>query len=747
MFKKFFFQQHLMTQYKKQSSWFLLIVIFSTPIETICGESILAFSHLSNSENIVGWALAAGANALEIDVIFTKEGKPLKTGHGSPCDCSCFKHSGICQYTAAYICPSSRPISAVLSYLMSHELKDSVAMVYIDSKVDDVSKSQIVQAGQEAVLLLEEQLFSKGYKGSVIIGGNSDNYIKSLVRAANQSHFSSQIYLSYEVESRFDYVLKFMSEVGYPRFVVVPGVGACALGFGDVPRDVVLERINKAKEALSEVVAWTRDNEDVTRDVVLGKINKAKEVINEVIASTLGFGDVPRDLVLGRINKAIKALSEVIASTLDNEDVTRDLALGRVNKAIKALSEVIAWTLDNEDVTRDLVLGRINKAMEALSEVIVWMLDNERDVTQDVVLGRINKTKEVLSEVIVWMLDNEGLFDKYYDVGARGFMSNNVDILVKWAKRRGYDLYKPGDLVGSSFSNMNQAEFNVGSCRCKAAGSGCVISSPAPPSAACRCVLDKGDCVGEVVGCKNTRHPQCTMPDTTYSSCDLGSGDCMGYPGNVPCACEFGKGGCVVSVPVSKAGKACRCSVVRGNSGNSGSEKCEGVEVDCSVSTSQYCTSSTSVQSCLQGGGDCGGYAHCTCRTQGSGCVIETPALSGSACKCMKDGVLCSSTTAPCLDIASQKCESPDTALTSCVQGGGNCDGYQACQCKYTERGCVVTTAAPRNTACRCTTKWIRSQGFQCFGSLVACGESSKCVDPDTSLESCHQGLGNCAGY
>ena len=590
-----------MTQYKKQSSWFLLIVIFSSPIKTICGESILAFSHLSNSENIVGWALAAGANALEIDVIFTKEGKPLKTGHGSPCDCSCFKHSGICQYTAAYICPSSRPISAVLSYLMSHELKDSVAMVYIDSKVDDVSKSQIVQAGQEAVLLLEEQLFSKGYKGSVIIGGNSDNYIKSLVRAANQSHFSSQIYLSYEVESRFDYVLKFMSEVGYPRFVVAPGVGACALGSGDVTRDVVLGRINQAKEVLSEVIAWT--------------------------------------------------------------------------------------------------------------------------------------------------LDNERLFDKYYDVGARGFMSNNVDILVKWANRRGYDLYKPGDLVGSSFSNMNQAEFNVGSCRCKAAGSGCVISSPAPPSAACRCVLDKGDCVGEVVGCKNTRHPQCTMPDTTYSSCDLGSGDCMGYPGNVPCACEFGGGGCVVSVPVSKAGKACRCSVVRGNSGNSGSEKCEGVKVDCSVSTSQYCTSSTSVQSCLQGGGDCCGYAHCTCRTQGSGCVIETPALSGAACKCMKDGVLCSSTTAPCLDPASPKCISPDTELTSCVQGGGNCDGYQACQCKYTERGCVVTSASPRNTACRCTTRWIRSQGFQCFGSLVACGESSKCVDPDTSLESCHQGLGNCAGY
>ena len=49
-------------------------------------------AHMTNTPRAVDWAVAKGANAVEIDLEFTSNGEPYRTNHspnGEACDCTC----------------------------------------------------------------------------------------------------------------------------------------------------------------------------------------------------------------------------------------------------------------------------------------------------------------------------------------------------------------------------------------------------------------------------------------------------------------------------------------------------------------------------------------------------------------------------------------------------------------------------------------------------------------------------------
>ena len=59
------------------------------------------------------------------------------------------------------------------------------------------------------------------------------------------------------------------------------------------------------------------------------------------------------------------------------------------------------------------------------------------------------------------------------------------------------------------------------------------------------------------------------------------------------------------------------------------------------------------------------------------GCVVCQAAPANRACRCSYGWFECVGTVVDCKwGLKSANCQNPDTSLASCVEGDGNCEGY-----------------------------------------------------------------------
>lgn len=211
------------------------------------------------------------------------------------------------------------------------------------------------------------------------------------------------------------------------------------------------------------------------------------------------------------------------------------------------------------------------------------------------------------------------------------------------------------------------------------------------------------------------------------------------------CDCDYSPGGCKISSQ-APAGWACDCSY-------KGAWTCGGSVVACRDDSNPKCKApDRSLESCLQGGGDCDGYKDytCDCDYSSGGCKISKAAPANTACDCSYKGAwTCGGTIVACGDESSPKCKAPDKSLAACLQGQGDCGGYSGsddCDCDYHSGGCTISKAAPAYSACKCTYKGA----WTCGGSVVRCSNESseKCKQPDKSKQACQLAAGSdCGGY
>jgi hypothetical protein len=142
-----------------------------------------------------------------------------------------------------------------------------------------------------------------------------------------------------------------------------------------------------------------------------------------------------------------------------------------------------------------------------------------------------------------------------------------------------------------------------GDCDCEYHSGGCSISTPAPSGLACKCQY-KGawTCGGQTQLCLDSNDAACKNPDKSIHACAQGGGDCGGYSeADGDCDCEYHSGGCSISTP-APSGLACKCKY-------KGFWTCGGDAAACKDPASWFCRNpGFDYQSCLQGGGDCGGY-------------------------------------------------------------------------------------------------------------------------------------------
>ncbi|XP_075431600.1 uncharacterized protein LOC142468858 [Ascaphus truei] len=137
----------------------------------------------------------------------------------------------------------------------------------------------------------------------------------------------------------------------------------------------------------------------------------------------------------------------------------------------------------------------------------------------------------------------------------------------------------------------------------------------------------------------------------------------------------------------------------------------------------------------------------CDCDYHPGGCTISQLPPANLACYCTYKGAwTCGGEIRECPQPDAPKCKTPDKSLATCLQGGGDCGAYpERCDCDYHPGGCSIAATAVPNTACKC----IYIGVWTCKGEIVRCKDSNhvKCLNPDSSRESCLQGGGDCDGY
>ena len=233
------------------------------------------FAHMVNHKSLVDWALQQGANGVEIDLAFSG-GNPTKFLHGVPCDCTCKVGTlkNVCTQTAALgplgTCTHGTGINDMLEHLAT---KKNLAMVYIDSKTDDLTGDKN-RAGKAVGNKLIANLFAKGFKGAVIVGSPNTqgvDYLKGVNSVIAASSYKHRVYYTLDMvrDGAGDGAIEAMQQLTKisPYRVYGTGITACDPFLRKYHDEIALAAKNAALGVLSMApTIWTLDSSSSMQD-------------------------------------------------------------------------------------------------------------------------------------------------------------------------------------------------------------------------------------------------------------------------------------------------------------------------------------------------------------------------------------------------------------------------------------------------------------------------------------------------
>ena len=568
-------------------------------------------AHMVNNENIATWAMRSGANALEIDIQFNQlTGAVTDVHHGVPCDCTCYLNmfgGSVCDFEG--VCTGHTPHQRVFQAIMDDTYLHNLALIYIDSKIVPLTQSVQALAGVEVVEMLERELFSKGYRGKVLIGVGSDIYLKTTAERASRSAWTHLIYLTYDMFDTTLGALKTMIELPYPNKIFSIGLSACSPT--QYYWDTTIAAVNKAKGLLSDVVAWTVDSEASWEEYyIAGARGMITNFVHNMLDWVARKGLTLSRPVLQLGADSLNPLPDINKIIAEQEMVTD---IGWCDCVYSAGGCSIYTPAPAYSACRCLY----DAAWQCSGQVVGCdQSDHPLCITPD---------KSVLSCAqgggdCGGYINTELTCDCQYSLGGCTVYDPAPP---GYACQCSYDEFWmcSGTLTpcrdphsescsspDTSIFSCLQGKGDCGgytdyTCECSYGSGGCTITKPSPPGTACRCDY-KGawTCSGTIVTCKNDEAVDCVNPSTSIGSCVQGGGECGAYPDKCKCGVK-NEGGCFITSP-APAYTACSCAY---NSFPYFS--CTGYVAPCGVYHSATCAEpDTTVDSCLQGGGNCVGY-------------------------------------------------------------------------------------------------------------------------------------------
>ncbi|CAL4165851.1 unnamed protein product, partial [Meganyctiphanes norvegica] len=222
-------------------------------------DGFYIIAHMTNNERAADWAINAGANAIEMDLYFNPTtGSPTQFSHNFICDCTfIFNTAGtVCQELKS--CDDGSSYDKQMNFLLNYP---TLALIYIDSKVSDLSIQAQKLAGHQIIMAVEK-MFQRGYKGKMVISSAREReYLIAAAEQSKVSKYKSQIFFMLDMDNSGTVAtLEFLQKLDSLNIIYSIGCASFNL-ISTYYNQVKLAAINKAHGSVSNVFTWTVDIE------------------------------------------------------------------------------------------------------------------------------------------------------------------------------------------------------------------------------------------------------------------------------------------------------------------------------------------------------------------------------------------------------------------------------------------------------------------------------------------------------
>lgn len=234
-------------------------------------------SGVSNNNEMLTWAINQGANAIEADLRFELN-NPSYFEHGNPCDCTfsplaevCGQIIGLLDIGYLNYFKSCNLHESIESYLNNLAAFPGIALFIIDTKTNTLGTTdlEIYSASKTLVGLLDDNLFSNGYQGNVIIGiakVSAINYLQALSGIVEGSKYKNRIYFSVDEERDVPNIVKELTTLGTVNICYGTGITTVAPinFFSEIQQASVFE----VNHEIAFTYAWTVDKPSTMKTYV-----------------------------------------------------------------------------------------------------------------------------------------------------------------------------------------------------------------------------------------------------------------------------------------------------------------------------------------------------------------------------------------------------------------------------------------------------------------------------------------------
>jgi len=149
------------------SGLFGVLLAASLPSHGRSCDGFYIVAHMTNSLQSVDWAVRSGANAIEIDLDFQKNGDNNGFHHGGFCDCTAPWIGGVCRKIKCGT--ATRPAIKLIQHIATKQPGISLVIVDAKAKRIDPTPETLAYAGDRLATEIIRAFFDQGYRGRLIL--------------------------------------------------------------------------------------------------------------------------------------------------------------------------------------------------------------------------------------------------------------------------------------------------------------------------------------------------------------------------------------------------------------------------------------------------------------------------------------------------------------------------------------------------------------------------------------------------
>jgi hypothetical protein len=174
----------------------------------------------------------------------------------------------------------------------SENISSRLALIYVDSKISDMSSRNYIAAGANVVRLFNQNVMEKGFQGQILIGCpeiEHSDYLRGALQEAKKSKYADRYFYTIDGETgSAEEVWDTLSELDTKNIAYSTGISVCSPRTFQSAIEFSLD-----KKAYAGVGIWTIDLESSMKDYIETGVDFILTNRPKIAAGVVGLSNIP----------------------------------------------------------------------------------------------------------------------------------------------------------------------------------------------------------------------------------------------------------------------------------------------------------------------------------------------------------------------------------------------------------------------------------------------------------------------